>query len=1415
MSNNSSLFKVKSNIDNTKGRISILSRNREQLAETTQVYELNIPVRPSNTARIQNDGKDLLLPNSSRVNSQEKNDFMNIQTSYEFSSHDIVVKSKGNSNTASSSRKSISSLPQPDVSKQSKRQLQQSNQKSDLESKSDISLELKDKFELELQNFRDNLDLKRQVFDRRLPMADNSQDTDSSSDNISRSENISSVKYNQLVRPRSSFTWKENSSKFLNNLVKTINEYRDPIELQRIHSKHDEKDSVRQNEFYLTSTNHVSYESKNNDSTKDGSYSEKRVEEFLSFPTDENFRDYHSIFNRDPFDAWLDKKNNIDVHEFNPNKYKEDLGSMYIDDIDSPSINAFDAISFELDNAQTQSVSDDIINAVNDWGNVHDFVQRDMSLQKRIKRTESKHQEDIDINLRDSSDDESDDMFTTNHTGLNGVSDRLYHASTSSSRSKFMVSPIHAVEKTFRNTGHNPNSNDSTKLNVANLNESLYFGDAAKIKFFGKYRELIEISKKKQNSMPNLDTSSTFLTTLMSSVANSPAPSAVKSSAFNNKNDFFSKSQINSIFDHTIEPVSPRTKFLKNYITLTKSMKAPIPIIIRSERNREELNLSHMLLKDDYILLLSQIIHELPHLNKLNVRDNQLTDHSMAILMKSIQSISTITDIDISENKLDKKTLLSLFNFLSHDSCKLKILRLSETCLDDFGVSLFISGLEKNKTLVKLDLGHNVIGANSLFSVDNKHKVPYKSISNEKRNNKKPVSAKSTLLSIPANREQNSNNPLIGLAAISSALNNNKTIRQLNLSWNKIGPISCMELAKPLSTSSLIKLNIAYNSIKDQGAEAIAEALFSNYSLEYLDLSYNSISANGTYVLANSLKINPYLKVLDLSGNSIGLIGGFAIISTLNFHDVNRDIYLHQCTYPKLSNNIAILTMNDDNNDKKLKKSKKGSKKGYKNKGSKRSKSRVSDSNDPASSYFDRLQFPSNDYNLDLSNIKDWIIMNELLFMASVRRGCKFVSITYRKSRDQLKPTSIKLIRPKNPTEDMGLCYNIWQHSYKRPRHPYTNLAASKWMKIVSKLILVNVETGREFIIPREGLMNIKYKYFPRCATPIECLNATGLKRLINLIITHRKNINDILKICSNLVLETYQLDEILALFYQLSHSAPVIETSEIEVQNMVNDISIGKSEIISGNSNKDSNNIEESNSEFLDVQQVFENFDRESQNVLAGNSEENQGSIESSSVIADAPNLNTLPDKLTTNSKTLTLTIPFKNDNEVSKILGQNIPKGVQIEKHQFIDIFIRLIACCRDISNCDALMRKYFQTSSEIKSIELNLRSLFYFCCNSITGHYKLDLSLPLDRICLLRILEINADERSFIKYYRRHDWNKVLIKGVKSADAGGGEGGSTKEANVIRKNHGYTSQRGNRNNFRNEIYRNKRFLRKLNEL
>ena len=61
-------------------------------------------------------------------------------------------------------------------------------------------------------------------------------------------------------------------------------------------------------------------------------------------------------------------------------------------------------------------------------------------------------------------------------------------------------------------------------------------------------------------------------------------------------------------------------------------------------------------------------------------------------------------------------------------------------------------------------------------------------------------------------------------------------------------------------------MNLSWNGCRDAAAIAIGHALGTNKSLEELDMSFNRISISGLRGIAHGLKVNKTLKSLHLQG---------------------------------------------------------------------------------------------------------------------------------------------------------------------------------------------------------------------------------------------------------------------------------------------------------------------------------------------------------------------------------------------------------------------------------------------------------------------------------------------------------------------------------------------------------------------
>jgi Ran GTPase-activating protein (RanGAP) involved in mRNA processing and transport len=565
---------------------------------------------------------------------------------------------------------------------------------------------------------------------------------------------------------------------------------------------------------------------------------------------------------------------------------------------------------------------------------------------------------------------------------------------------------------------------DNVPYQKLGLDDKNYFGEAAKLRFFGKFQQVRANRHKKTTSSRVVGDKTVF-----------------------------------EMDSTRLALLSPRTRFLTRYVSLFES--PPLPIVVRLNPKSTELDLSDMQLGDNYIMLLSEVLNELPRVSIVNVRNNHLTDKSIQPLIETLSNQTHITELDLSNNKVDEKSALALEDMIKAKTCPLRCLKLGKADISDEELAMFSAAFEVNKSITQLDVSGNILGAS------------------ESRNDYGAISFGNLLIS-------DGHLPTAG-KSIASALMKNKGIQHLDLSWNKLAALSASHLSTALSAStSVTHVNISYNNIRDVGAEALASALFDNSSIRSLDVSYNGITAEGCIYFAASLKANSVLENFNISGNPIGDLGGIALIHCINYQSVKREMAIHSCTYPQVNS---------------------------------------------LDEKFPRLLFPSRRFVLNMKLLRDRVVAIELFRLGSMRRGYVFKRIEHVSvdRKGVAKKKTVVLQRPQNPAEHMGHAYGVWTSASHRSQHPYCHLSADDWMSVIARLELVDANTGWPWQIPHAGTLTIDFAYYPRVPCPIDCLNATGLKRLIIMLSHHRKTMVDLLRLCTqSIMIESEQLAEIM-----------------------------------------------------------------------------------------------------------------------------------------------------------------------------------------------------------------------------------------------------------------------------------------------
>lgn len=130
-----------------------------------------------------------------------------------------------------------------------------------------------------------------------------------------------------------------------------------------------------------------------------------------------------------------------------------------------------------------------------------------------------------------------------------------------------------------------------------------------------------------------------------------------------------------------------------------------------------------------------------------------------------------------------------------------------------------------------------------------------------------------------------------GAVALGRSLEHNTNLESLSLSYNLISPVGAVPLLSQGATRVRM-LDLRYNSIGDDGADAIAQILPKNPNLQNLTLRNNFIGPVGAATIAEALETNETVEHLDLSTNAIGKAGAAAISKMLQKNKTLRCLCL-------------------------------------------------------------------------------------------------------------------------------------------------------------------------------------------------------------------------------------------------------------------------------------------------------------------------------------------------------------------------------------------------------------------------------------------------------------------------------------------------------------------------------------------
>ncbi|XP_059819065.1 NACHT, LRR and PYD domains-containing protein 3-like [Hypanus sabinus] len=232
-------------------------------------------------------------------------------------------------------------------------------------------------------------------------------------------------------------------------------------------------------------------------------------------------------------------------------------------------------------------------------------------------------------------------------------------------------------------------------------------------------------------------------------------------------------------------------------------------------RKCQELRLNNNKLGDSGVKLVSAALRN-PEckIQRLGLRDVGLTDSGAEDLVSALSTNPSLTDLDLSFNKLGDSRVNLVSAVLRDPECKIQKLGLRDVGLTDSGAEDLVSALSTNPSLTELNLSDNKLGDS-------------------------------------------------GVKLVSAALRNPECkIQRLGLLRVGLTDSGAEDLSSALSTNpSLMELSLTSNSLTDRSIPALRRLILTLPRLEWIELRENRFSETWGKELRSLQEPRPGLRV--------------------------------------------------------------------------------------------------------------------------------------------------------------------------------------------------------------------------------------------------------------------------------------------------------------------------------------------------------------------------------------------------------------------------------------------------------------------------------------------------------------------------------------------------------------------------
>ena len=273
--------------------------------------------------------------------------------------------------------------------------------------------------------------------------------------------------------------------------------------------------------------------------------------------------------------------------------------------------------------------------------------------------------------------------------------------------------------------------------------------------------------------------------------------------------------------------------------------------------------------------------------------------------------------LELTDYQLRKADLVQIRNVLATET-NLKVLNLTKNVVSDAGAMALAEGIAHNASLETLDLSSNEIGKEGIIALfDALKNTSIRKLKLDQNNLKNVTNIGKALANNLTLKELDLSHNKLGdedVAEIAAGLAHNTSLETLDLSWNKIGQEGWNVLFDTIkSNTSIRELKLCHNKLWK--VTNIWKALATNQTLKELDLSHNNLGEEDAAEIAAGLAHNISLETLDLRSNNIGIKGGIALFDTLKSNtSIIRKIKVSHSNLWDVTNNQTLKVLDLSHN---------------------------------------------------------------------------------------------------------------------------------------------------------------------------------------------------------------------------------------------------------------------------------------------------------------------------------------------------------------------------------------------------------------------------------------------------------------------------------------------------------------------